>query len=56
MSVEYHRSELAIALDPSNHARAMPPILPTKHKRILDVGCGMGQTLLAAQLPRWIAT
>jgi predicted RNA methylase len=29
----------------------MPPIFPTKHKRILDVGCGMGQTLFAAQLP-----
>src|SRR6266404_3026997 len=50
MSVEYHQSELAIALDLSNPARAMPPILP-KHKRILDVGCGMGQSLLAAQLP-----
>ena len=50
MSVEYHQRELAIALDPSNPARAMPPILP-KHKRILDVGCGMGQSLLAAQLP-----
>jgi len=50
MSVEYHQSELAIALDPSNPARAMPSILP-KHKRILDVGCGMGQSLLAAQLP-----
>src|SRR5260370_41783244 len=51
MSIEYHQSELAVALDPSNPARAMPPILP-KHKRILDVGCGMGQSLLAAQLPR----
>lgn len=40
MSVEYHQSELAIALDPSNPAKAMPPILP-KHKRILDVGCGV---------------
>jgi SAM-dependent methyltransferase len=50
MPIEYHQSELAIALDPSNPARAMPPILP-RHKRILDVGCGMGQSLLAAQLP-----
>jgi ubiquinone/menaquinone biosynthesis C-methylase UbiE len=49
MSVEYHQRELAIALDPSHPARAMPPILP-QHKRILDVGCGMGQTLLAAQV------
>lgn len=29
----------------------MPPIFPAKHKRILDVGCGMGQTLFAARLP-----
>jgi SAM-dependent methyltransferase len=50
MSIEYHQSELAIALDPSNPARAMPPIL-SKYKRILDVGCGMGQSLIAAQLP-----
>ncbi len=50
MSIEYHQSELAIALDRSNPARAMPPIL-SKHKRILDVGCGMGQTLLACELP-----
>lgn len=50
-NVEYHRSELAIALDPSNAARAMPPIVPARHKRILDVGCGMGQTLIASNLP-----
>ena len=49
MSIEYHHRELAIALDPSNAARAIPQIL-SKYKRILDVGCGMGQTLLAAQL------
>ncbi len=51
MSAEYHQRELAIALDLSNPVRTMPPIVPTKHKRILDVGCGMGQSLLAAQLP-----
>jgi SAM-dependent methyltransferase len=50
MSIEYHHRELAIALDSSDPARAMPPILP-KYKRILDVGCGMGQSLLAAHLP-----
>jgi SAM-dependent methyltransferase len=49
--VEYHRNELAIALDRSNAARAMPPIVPARHKRILDVGCGMGQTLIASKLP-----
>lgn len=51
MSIAYHQRELAIALDPQSPARTMPPILPSKHKRILDVGCGMGQTLFAAQLP-----
>jgi SAM-dependent methyltransferase len=51
VSTEYHLRELAIAQDPAHPARAMPPILPTRHKRILDVGCGMGQTLIAAQLP-----
>ena len=50
MSIEYHQRELAIAIDPSNPARTMPAIL-SKHKRVLDVGCGMGQSLLAAQLP-----
>lgn len=30
----------------------MPTIVPCKHIRILDVGCGMGQTLFAAQLSR----
>jgi SAM-dependent methyltransferase len=50
MSIEYHQSELAIALDLSSPSRTMPPFLP-KYKRVLDVGCGMGQTLLAAQLP-----
>src|SRR5271168_1290195 len=49
MSVEYHQSELTVAADPLNPARAMPPILQT-HKRILDVGCGMGQSLIAAKL------
>jgi ubiquinone/menaquinone biosynthesis C-methylase UbiE len=50
MPIDYHFQELEIALDPFNPKRAQPPISP-KHKRILDVGCGMGQTLLAAGLP-----
>ena len=49
MSLAYHEAELRIALDPTNPAHNLPPILP-HHKRILDVGCGMGQTLLAARL------
>ena len=50
MAVDYHQRELAVALDPTNPARAMPPVL-SRHQRILDVGCGMGQTLVAAHLP-----
>jgi SAM-dependent methyltransferase len=50
MSIEYHKDELATALDPSDPSRSMPPDL-SDYERILDVGCGMGQTLLAANLP-----
>lgn len=53
MSSEYHQSELAVALDPTNAARAMPTFLP-EYKRILDVGCGIGQSLIAARFPREI--
>jgi SAM-dependent methyltransferase len=52
LNMDCHQRELEIALDPSHPARAMPLIIPSKHMRILDVGCGMGQTLLAAQLSR----
>jgi ubiquinone/menaquinone biosynthesis C-methylase UbiE len=51
MSLDYHRLELAIARDRNNAARVMPPISPMKHRRILDIGCGMGQTLIASDLP-----
>lgn len=47
---DYHHRELEIALDPNNPSRVMPTILK-QHKRILDVGCGMGQTLIALKLP-----
>lgn len=47
MSIDYHRSELAIAQDPSHPAHILPPPLPAG-SRILDVGCGAGQTLIAA--------
>lgn len=50
MSQDYHKRELATALNPSDPKRSMPPISPEKHKCVLDVGCGMGQTLLAAEL------
>ena len=41
--------ELEVARDPSHPLHLMPPLRP-QHKRILDVGCGMGQTLIAANL------
>jgi ubiquinone/menaquinone biosynthesis C-methylase UbiE len=46
---DYHRLELTIARDLGDPRRAMPQINP-KHRRILDVGCGAGQTLMASNL------
>lgn len=43
----YNRRELKIALDPCHPAHILPPLLPTSH-RLLDIGCGAGQTLIAA--------
>jgi len=50
MSIEYHHRELAIALDSSDPPGPCPQFFLST-KRILDVGCGMGQSLLAAHLP-----
>lgn len=49
MSRDYHLRELAIALNESDPHRALPTIAP-HYRRILDVGCGAGQTLIAAHL------
>lgn len=46
-SQSYHRAELKIALDPSHPAHVLPPPLPRSQK-VLDIGCGAGQTLIAA--------
>jgi len=48
MSRQYHLKELEIARDPNDRRRAMPSF--SNHHRILDVGCGAGQTLIAANL------
>jgi SAM-dependent methyltransferase len=48
-ALQYHYGELAIARDPAHPNHALPPILPD-HRRILDIGCGMGQSLMALQL------
>lgn len=45
-SIAYHLEELRIASDPSDRRRVAPPIAASD-VRILDVGCGAGQTLLA---------
>ena len=47
MSGEYHRGELAVALDPTHESHILPPPTP-QSARVLDVGCGAGQTLIAA--------
>jgi ubiquinone/menaquinone biosynthesis C-methylase UbiE len=47
MSLQYHESELRIALDPTHPDHILPPPLPLSAK-VLDVGCGAGQTLIAA--------
>jgi ubiquinone/menaquinone biosynthesis C-methylase UbiE len=47
----YHRQELEIALANADAHRALPIIGPDVH-RILDVGCGAGQTLIASRLRR----
>jgi ubiquinone/menaquinone biosynthesis C-methylase UbiE len=45
----YHLEELSIAGDPDDPRRVMPPV-GENHQRILDVGCGAGQTLIASRL------
>jgi ubiquinone/menaquinone biosynthesis C-methylase UbiE len=44
---EYHLTELKIALDPTDRRHINPPPVPRSSK-VLDLGCGAGQTLLAA--------
>ena len=46
----YHVLELQIASDPVDGRRVMPAIR-AGHRRIVDVGCGAGQTLIASRLP-----
>jgi ubiquinone/menaquinone biosynthesis C-methylase UbiE len=45
----YHVLELQIASNPADIRRVMPTI-KREHERILDVGCGAGQTLIASAL------
>ena len=47
MSEEYHREEFRIAADAKHPAHLLPPVA-SESARILDIGCGAGQTLTAA--------
>ena len=50
MSRAYHLMELSIARDRADPRRSLPDLQP-RHRRVLDIGCGAGQTLIASELP-----
>jgi ubiquinone/menaquinone biosynthesis C-methylase UbiE len=48
---KYHQGELAIARDPTHPNYIQPPPISPR-ERILDIGCGAGQTLLSSYADR----
>lgn len=46
-AADYNLNELKVALDPADPRHILPPALPLE-ARVLDVGCGSGQSLIAA--------
>src|SRR5215467_1890396 len=48
-TLDYHRLEFSIAVNPDDPRRILPDV-SARHRRILDVGCGAGQTLIASNL------
>jgi ubiquinone/menaquinone biosynthesis C-methylase UbiE len=49
-NIKYHLKELEIALDTTNSRRILPDVLKSD-QCILDIGCGIGQSLLALDCP-----
>jgi ubiquinone/menaquinone biosynthesis C-methylase UbiE len=49
-SRDYHLAELRVAQDPTHARHILPPVRP-EHRRVLDIGCGAGQTLIAGRRP-----
>ena len=47
--LEYHLRELDIAEDRQSDRQSLPEVAPTC-RRLLDVGCGIGQSLIALKL------
>ena len=45
----YHLTELEVARDPDD-PRHLVPVLPDRVRSVLDIGCGIGQTLVTARL------
>ena len=52
-SLAYHLGELRIATSPDD-PRRMNPTLPAHFSTILDLGCGIGQTLIACGLKQHV--
>lgn len=50
MTLAYHQNELKIQQNPDD-PRNNHPVVPDTAHSILDVGCGIGQTLLTTRLP-----
>jgi len=47
--IAYHLEELEVAITPQSEHRNLPDTLPTD-RAILDIGCGIGQTLVGMNL------